>query len=71
MLYKGCIEVKKAARLPEGGPAEVGDFSVSNLPLISIPHPTRMPDGPAKAGEIWIAYLQDNPINKLFFFMNK
>ena len=40
--------VWKAACPPEGGPTEVGGFSASNLPLVSIPHPTWMPDGPAK-----------------------
>ena len=48
MLYKGCIGDKKAARPPEGSPTEVGGLSASNLPLVSIPHPTRMLDGPAK-----------------------
>ena len=45
--------VNVSARPPEGGPAETGFFSASNLPLISIPYPARMPDGPAKAGEVW------------------
>ena len=49
-LYIGDKGVNVAARLPEGGAAEVGGLSASNLPLISIPHPTRMPDGQAKAG---------------------
>ena len=48
MLYKGYIGVKKAACPFEGGPTEAGGLSASNLPLISIHHPTRMPDGPAK-----------------------
>ena len=48
VLYKVCIGVWKAARPPEGGPTEVGGLSASNLPLVSILHPTRMPDGPAK-----------------------
>ena len=48
VLYKGYIGVWKAARPSEGGPTKVGGFSASNLPLVSIPHLTRMPDGPAK-----------------------
>ena len=48
VLYKGCIGDKKAVRPPEGGPTEVGSPSASNVPLVSIPHPKRMPDGPAK-----------------------
>ena len=57
MLYKGCIGVKKAARSPEGGPAEIGGLSASNLPLISIPHLARIPDGPAKAGEVSVDFV--------------
>ena len=52
MLYKECMGVTKAARPPEGGTTEDGGLSASNLPLISIPYPTRIPDGPAKAGEV-------------------
>ena len=40
MLYKGCIGVNKAARLPEGGPAETGALSASNLLLIDLPSGT-------------------------------
>ena len=47
------MEVKKEARPPKDGPAEAGGLSTSNLPLISIPHPARMPDGPTKAGEVY------------------
>ena len=57
MLYIGT---KVTARPPEGGPTKVGGLSASNLPLISIPQPTRMPDGLAKrpgeydrANELW------------------
>ena len=49
VLYKRDKGVNVAARPPEGGPAEAGDLSASNLPLISIPHPARMPDDTAKA----------------------
>ena len=52
MLYIGDKGVNVAARPPEGGPAEAGGLSASNLPLISIPHPARMPDGPEKAKEV-------------------
>ena len=48
MLYKECRGDRKAARPSKGGPTEVGGLSALNLPLVSIPHPTRMPDGPAK-----------------------
>ena len=49
MLHKGDKDVNVAARQPEGGPAEAGSLSALSLPLISIPHLARMPDGPAKA----------------------
>ena len=49
MLYKGDKSVNVAACKPEGGSAEAGGLSAPNLSLISIPHPARMPDGPAKA----------------------
>ena len=52
MLYIGDKGVNVAARPPEGGLAEVGGLSASNLPLISIPHRARMPHGPAKAGKV-------------------
>ena len=45
---QGLHRGKKASRPPEGGPTEVGGLSASNLPSVSIPHPTRMPDGQAK-----------------------
>ena len=59
MLYIVDKGVDVAARAAEGGPAEgdpadAGGLLASNLPLISIPHPARMPDGPAKAGEVSI-----------------
>ena len=41
MGHKG---VNIAARPPEGNLAEVGGLWASNLPLVSIPHPARMPD---------------------------
>ena len=43
--------VTKAARPPEGGPTEVKGLSASNLPLISIPHPTRMPESQQRPGK--------------------
>ena len=49
VLYIGYKGVNDAARTPGGGLVEAGDLSASNLPLISIPHPAWMPDGPAKA----------------------
>ena len=49
MLYKGDKGVNIAACEPKGGPAEAGGLSASNLPLISIPYPAQMPEGPAKA----------------------
>ena len=52
MLQKGDKGVNVAARPPESGPAEAECRSALNLPLISIPHPARMPDGPAKAREV-------------------
>ena len=53
VLYKGCIGDKKAARPPEVGPTEVGGLSASNLPLVLLPHPTWMPDGPVKRPGKW------------------
>ena len=50
MLYKRDKGVSVAARPPEGGPAE--GLSASSLPLVSIPHPVRMPDGPANVGVV-------------------
>ena len=47
------IDVNVAVHPPKGSPAEVGDLSASNLPLISIPHPARIPDDPAKAMELF------------------
>ena len=38
VLYKGDKDINVEARPPEVGPAEAGDLSTSNLPLISIPH---------------------------------
>ena len=52
VLYIGKKGVNVAARPPEGSPAETGGISASNLSLISISHPARMPEGPAKAGEV-------------------
>ena len=49
VLYIGDKGVNVAARPPEGDPAEAGGLSASNRSLISIPHPTQMPDGPDKA----------------------
>ena len=54
MLYIGDKGANVAARPSESSPAETGGLSASNLPLVSIPHPARMPDGPAKAGEVFI-----------------
>ena len=34
-------------------PTKAEGLSTSNLPLISIPHPARMPDGPAKVREVF------------------
>ena len=51
MLYKGDKGVNVAAHPPKGGPAEAWGLPALNLPLISILHPARMPDGPAKARE--------------------
>ena len=34
VLYKGVKGVNEAARPPEGGPAETGGLSGSNLPLM-------------------------------------
>ena len=48
MLYIGNKGVNVA-----GGPAKAGGLSTSNLPLISIHHPGRMPDGSAKAEEVY------------------
>ena len=45
MLYKGDKDINVAARQPESGPAETGGLSATNLPLVSIPRPARMPDG--------------------------
>ena len=56
VLYQGDKGVNVAACSPEGGPPEAGDLSASNLPLISIPHPARMPGNPrgiAQEIEIW------------------
>ena len=64
MLYKWCIGVITAAHTSEGGPIEVGGLSASNLPLISIPHPTQMPDGPAKAGEVSTVWMHHMDANK-------
>ena len=36
-----------------GSQAEAGGLLASNLPLVSIPHPARMLDGPAKAREVY------------------
>ena len=47
--YKGVKDVNDAARPLEGGPANVGGFSASSLPLVSIPRPARMTGGPANA----------------------
>ena len=44
VLYKGDKGVNVAARPLEGSPAKA-----LSLQLISIPHPTRIPVGPAKA----------------------
>ena len=52
--YRYTKGTKVAAHPPGGGPAETGSLSASNLRLILIPHPLRMPDGPAKAGEVYI-----------------
>ena len=52
MLYIGDKCVNVAACPAEGGPAEAGGLSTSNLPLVPIPHPARMPDGQAKAREV-------------------
>ena len=49
VLYIEDKGVNVAARLPESGRAEAGSLLASHLPLISIPHPARMPDGPTKA----------------------
>ena len=49
MLYIRDKGVNVAARPAEGGSAEAEDISASNLPLISIPHQARMPDGKPKA----------------------
>ena len=44
MLYKVEKDVNAATRLPEGGLAEAGDLSVSNLPdmdclsMLQLPH---------------------------------
>ena len=59
MLYTGDKGVNVAASPLEGGLAEAGGLSVSNLPLISIPHPSRMPDGPAKVMEVKYNYFQN------------
>ena len=53
LLYKECIGDKKVARRPEDGQTEVGGLSATNLPLVSIPHPARLPDGPAKVREVY------------------
>ena len=52
VIYIGDKGVNVAARPPEGGPNETGGLSASNMPLISIPHPARMLDSPAKAGDV-------------------
>ena len=49
VLYIGYKGVNVAAHPPKGGPAEAGDLTASNLPLISIPQPAQMLAGPAKA----------------------
>ena len=49
---QGVKGVNNAVRPTEGGLAEAGGLLASILPLVSIPHPARMPDGPANAG--WI-----------------
>ena len=54
MLYKGDKGVKVAVRQPEGSPADARGLSAWNLPLISIPHPARMPDDPGKYIYIYI-----------------
>ena len=43
VLYKGVKGVGNAARPPEGGPAEAGDFFASCL-LLSIGRPAWIPD---------------------------
>ena len=63
VLYKGDKGVNVAARPLEGGLAEAGGLSASNLPLISIPHPARMPDDSAKARWIELLMLDDNNRN--------
>ena len=46
VLHKGHIGDKKSSsRVAQ---PKLGAFTALNLPLVSIPHPTRMPDGPAK-----------------------
>ena len=40
VLYEGCIRIIKSARPAEGGPAEGGGLSTSNLPLIDTPSGT-------------------------------
>ena len=53
MLYIGDKGVNVTACPPEGGAAKAGGLLASNLPLILIHHPGRMPDGSAKAGEVY------------------
>ena len=45
MLYKGS---EKQPAHPKVAQPKLGAYSAPNLLLISIAHPARMPDGPAK-----------------------
>ena len=63
VLYKGCIWVKKAAHPPEGGPAEAGDLSGSNLQLIDLPSGTNA-RRPSQKPEVWAS----SEISRIFLY---
>ena len=54
---KGCIGVKKAARPPEGGQAEIGSLSASNLPLIDLPSGTNARRPSQKTVKLYLFHL--------------
>ena len=70
MLYKGCIGVKKKKRScpPEGGPAEIGGLSATNLSLIDIPSGTNARRPSQKTREVnyseaklhWLEYWKES-----------
>ena len=54
MLYKACkTDLRKQLAHPKVAQPKLGAYSAPNLLLVSIPHPARMPDGPAKRPGAW------------------